>query len=197
MDGHDMSYAAKWKVGTPFLNNPTGEEIWLHMDQGKMGGGEQVQHCDGDTITLDNRGGDHDDFGDYYDDDFNNARKSRFHYCLMADRVKHNGDYVGGTANDPHDGHFTVADGEWDNKAETGSSFMHELGHVLGLTKGSENFGSGYFPGIDNESYSFDKYPSVMNYNAPDDYYKYSDGSKGVDDHNDWEDILTEMDDYL
>jgi len=32
MTGHEMSDKAKWMVGTRFLNNPTGEEIWLHID---------------------------------------------------------------------------------------------------------------------------------------------------------------------
>ncbi len=67
MTGHEMSDAAKWKVGTRFLNNPTGEEIWLHIDarstlmnhrficilgnsfpadDGLMGGGESIEHRD-------------------------------------------------------------------------------------------------------------------------------------------------------
>ena len=75
MRGHRMKDAAKWKVGTRFLNNPTGENIWLHIDarftpmnqrficilgnrfpadDGKMGGGEQLTHHENfytDSIT--------------------------------------------------------------------------------------------------------------------------------------------------
>jgi len=37
--------------------------------------------------------------------------------------------------------------------------FMHELGHSLGLV--------GVFDGIDSGKYTFEEYPSVMNYNTP------------------------------
>lgn len=40
-----------------------------------------------------------------------------------------------------------------------GSTFMHELGHALGLSPSD-------FEGIDSKKYSFGDYPSAMNYNA-------------------------------
>ncbi len=142
---------AKRKVDTRFLNNPTGEEIWLHIDA---------------RFTPMNH---------------------RF-ICILGNRFPADDSKMGGGEEiDYYEETTTV---EW-------STFMHELGHVLGLHGGDEVIGAGYFPGIDNGSYSFDDYPSVMNYNAPDDYYQYSDGSEGASDHNDWEDIKSEMDDYL
>ncbi|MDF9744000.1 hypothetical protein [Natrinema salsiterrestre] len=60
----------------------------------------------------------------------------------------------------------------------TGSVAMHELGHSLGLS-------SADFEGIDTDRYSFGSYPSVMNYNAPGEYYGFSAGD-GSDDFDDW-----------
>ncbi|WP_226007509.1 hypothetical protein [Natrinema salinisoli] len=60
----------------------------------------------------------------------------------------------------------------------TGSVVMHELGHSLGLS-------SADFEGIDTDRYSFSSYPSVMNYNAPGEYYGFSAGD-GSDDFDDW-----------
>jgi hypothetical protein len=64
----------------------------------------------------------------------------------------------------------------------TGSTLMHELGHALGLT-GVDS------AGIDSERYSYDAYPSVMNYNAPNTAYGYSDGTHSEVDNDDWVDI--------
>jgi hypothetical protein len=55
---------------------------------------------------------------------------------------------------------------------------MHELGHTRGL-------GVGTYKGIDSRKVSFDKYPSVMNYNSPADYIDYSAQAP----HDDWEDV--------
>ncbi|QCS41690.1 hypothetical protein [Natrinema versiforme] len=61
---------------------------------------------------------------------------------------------------------------------QTGSTAMHELGHSLGLSNTD-------FEGIDTDEYSFSSYSSVMNYNAPRDYYGFS-ASGGVGDFDDW-----------
>ncbi len=52
-----------WRVGTRFLNNPTGEEIWLHLDDGLMGGGEEI--TEKDTTGFYDKDGDNNDFYDY------------------------------------------------------------------------------------------------------------------------------------
>ncbi|MFA9417807.1 hypothetical protein [Natrinema sp. HArc-T2] len=64
----------------------------------------------------------------------------------------------------------------------TGTTVMHELGHSLGLSNAD-------FEGIDSTRYSFRRYPSVMNYNAPRDYYGFSSGT-GYDD---WEFLENHM----
>ncbi|MDS0475568.1 hypothetical protein [Natrinema sp. 1APR25-10V2] len=61
---------------------------------------------------------------------------------------------------------------------EMGSTAMHELGHSLGLFDSD-------FEGIDSEQYGFWRYRSVMNYNAPPEYYGFS--SSGLTGFDDWE----------
>ncbi|WP_254761618.1 hypothetical protein [Natrinema marinum] len=58
-----------------------------------------------------------------------------------------------------------------------GSTTMHELGHSLGLFRSD-------FGGIDSEQYGFWRYRSVMNYNAPPEYYGFS--SSGLTGFDDW-----------
>lgn len=70
------------------------------------------------------------------------------------------------------------------------STFMHELGHSLGL--GSAR-AVGLYEGIDSEKMSWNEYPSVMNYNSPDTAVKYSDGTNSAEDNDDWESIANRM----
>ncbi|QLG48718.1 hypothetical protein [Natrinema halophilum] len=67
---------------------------------------------------------------------------------------------------------------------ETGSTVMHELGHSLGLSTID-------YDGIDSEEYGFWRYRSVMNYNAPPDYYGFSEG--GLTGFDDWGHIHDHM----
>jgi len=174
MEGHEMSDEAVAKVVWAFARHG----IALHIDRGEMGGGTNLIHSADDTITFERRAGYRNDFGDYFDNHFSQNKRGIFHYALMAHYVTSGGDQVGGVANGPYPGHFTVADGRWSD-IETGSVFMHELGHTIGLH--SRNF-----DGIDSHRYSFSQYPSVMNYNAPNDYYDYSSGPDSSTNYNDW-----------
>jgi hypothetical protein len=54
--------------------------------------------------------------------------------------------------------------------------FMHELGHSLGI-------GYDKYNGVDSREVQFDRYRSVMNYNAPYDFLGYNDGAP----FDDWE----------
>ncbi len=58
-----------------------------------------------------------------------------------------------------------------------GTTFMHELGHVLGLS-------GGLAPGIDTYQVPAEAYPSVMNYNV--EQYVFSNGTSGPEDFDDW-----------
>lgn len=75
----------------------------------------------------------------------------------------------------------------YDDPAGTGSMLMHELGHELGLH-------GDVHAGIDSRRLLFETYASVMNYDAPSDYFGYSNGTAGERDHDDWATILQEMD---
>jgi len=60
----------------------------------------------------------------------------------------------------------------------SGATLMHELGHVLGLDPS--------YPGVDSDAVPLDDYPSVMNYNADQVYYRYSNGTASDVDVDDW-----------
>jgi len=62
---------------------------------------------------------------------------------------------------------------------QSGSILMHELGHSLGL--------GGDLDGVDSRSVSFSQYRSVMNYNSPDTFFGFSDGSDSVEGTYDWQ----------
>ncbi|MFW6375580.1 MAG: hypothetical protein ACOCZJ_00285 [Thermoplasmatota archaeon] len=112
MSGHRMENAARWKVGTRFLNNPTGEEIWLHMDDGNMGGGESIEHKD----TLSEYDFTDDLYNSNYNSDtgFTQSRKGKFHYCVFADEI------WTGRSGYCYGDKFVVADGhEWIGDMDT------------------------------------------------------------------------------
>jgi hypothetical protein len=67
----------------------------------------------------------------------------------------------------------------------SGDTFAHELGHSLGLD------GAAY-EGIDNATVDFAAYPSVMNYNARGQVYRYSNGTAGPRDFDDWAYVVRE-----
>lgn len=94
----------------------------------------------------------------------------------------------------------------YDKKDLTGSTIMHEMGHSLGLDPNT-------FDGVDNQKYSIEEYPSIMNYNyytncetnwkgtettcndkTGDELYTYSTGTQGTNDFNDWAHIEENMD---
>lgn len=60
----------------------------------------------------------------------------------------------------------------------SGDTFMHELGHALGLSSTD--------PAIDSRSVDFEAYPSTMNYNRPQDHFEFSTGNASDIDNDDW-----------
>jgi hypothetical protein len=69
-----------------------------------------------------------------------------------------------------------------------GRTFMHELGHLMGIS-------SQDYEGIDSDEVPFDTYPSVMNYDKARqkrDYTGYNDGAP----YDDWEAIQCHFDIY-
>jgi len=116
------------------------------------------------TVYSRNRTGARNDIYDFRDSEFD-ARGSGYYYVLLTDDVAYNGDatYVG--AGRPG----VVAMQTFESPHLTASLFMHELGHAFGMDAGAE--------GIDEETYSAQRYDSVMNYNGLYSQLTYSDGS--------------------
>ncbi len=156
-----MKDAAKWKVGTRFLNNPTGEEIWLHLDDGLIGGGEKIVEEEEVWDVSDN----HTDIDDLKSKNFDPKRRDKFHYCIFVHKAYYHGDgdvHLGvsygedmlvsdeylntvygreelldsvfglsGELIEEIIGDFAVSDHKSMRQAGV---FMHELGHTLNLT---------------------------------------------------------------
>ncbi len=105
-------------------------------------------------------------------DNFDNMNKG-YHYGIASRDVYKEGESVGGVAlyDRPYFAFQPCGTNRREEFVEKSgrSTFVHELGHSLGL-------GSGVFKGIDSEKVSFDRYRSVMNYNAPYDYIGFSPG---------------------
>lgn len=145
------------------VRNPNGEQgidLHLYLD-------EEVNETDsgGDILY------------DYLrSKNFDNAERG-FHHALIVPEGP--GDGFG--AGDP--GHF-VAQGTIQNESDRFALqvFAHELGHSLGLTRRT-------FEGIDSVSYSYETYPSVMNYNGVHNssVIDFSNGNHSPDDHDDWQ----------
>jgi hypothetical protein len=88
-----------------------------------------------------------------------------YHYALIVDDPRHDGNKINGLG---VEGSFLVRRQASAN--DTGSVFMHELGHSMGLSRHD-------YHGIDSRQVPFEQYTSVMNYNAPAPHYGYASDS--------------------
>ncbi len=177
-----LSDEAKWRIGTRFYEN----HIWLHIDDGKMGGGGEVEYKQ--VIEVESN-----ELKPYFRDDMDTDRKGLFHYGLIVDEIE--GDTIG-FATRAVSAFAVQTDGR--GPLEIGSTFMHELGHSFGLVNDEEldgEFGWRHFEGIDSWDISFSNYPSVMNYNKPSEHFGYSDGTNSDEDYDDWSAIKELMGD--
>jgi hypothetical protein len=168
--------------------------INLHLDNGTLGGGEEVPFV-ADLTMVSIR----DYYWDYFlHNDLNNPRKGIFRYCFICD--------YGPESDIPGYANFG-----WDNldsfeisseivsrnhpqkeKAHIIMSIaMHELGHTLGLFVDDHG-------GIDNEIatipftkefFKYARYKSIMNYQYTYSIFDYSDGHRGKYDFNDWDNL--------
>jgi len=175
MEGHEMSDEAVAKVAWAFARHG----IALHIDRGEMGGGGQVTHEDPVTHDMNI-------LSDPWEDKFQNNpayfdpdRFHIFHYCMMAHRILYDGstDRSGVGGGDS----FTVAEEVipgwplYDYNTALAGTFMHELGHTLGLGfQDGWNHGNGCPSG----------YRSCMNYDYQFSLVDYHDGAGGF--YNDW-----------
>jgi hypothetical protein len=95
-----------------------------------------------------------------------------YHYMVVANATR--AGYVGAHRN----GTLLVTCG-------SGDTFMHELGHGLGLDEDAHR-------GVDDTAVEYAAYPSVMNYNRRGDVYRYSNGTAGPHDFDDWGYVVRE-----
>ena len=130
------------------------------------------------TVYSRNRTGARNDVYDFRDSEFD-ARGWGYYYVLLTDDVAYDGDptYVG--AGRPG----VVAMQTFESPFLTASLFMHELGHAFGMDAGVE--------GIDEETYSAQRYDSVMNYNGLYNQLSYSDGSDDLG-RDEWAYVATD-----
>ena len=185
------------------------DPIWLRIDTGGMGGGNGIYYNFGNPLSMlsvsgpidfyDYKNG-YDSNGDgYYSDkndikpQFNDIRNGIFRYCIVAPKLVDNHWGLGPEVNKWSDGDdFAIsADKAW-NSIYFAYTFMHELGHKLGLNKRGHH--PVPFEGIDSDHLT--TYKSCMNYNSLFvGLVDYSDGSEETDgnprdstgaDHDDW-----------
>ena len=171
--------------------------ITLHIDDGIMGGG-------GEYLPFLPRGYYNQDAGyiaEFYKNNFADERKGIFRYLITA--------HGGGWAHPQDFKHYydcmtapshlrfykdflTFAISPRAQRIGKAIQVLHEIGHTLGLS------GDTTHPGVDNTSlkygndpnYPWYDYVSVMSYQYFTlRYFDYSDGSRGENDFNDWDNL--------
>ncbi len=186
-----LTQGAKERLRTAYDKH----NIVYHLDDGSMGGGEMIpfeEETDGRELR-----------NDYYQDYFlhngeNEWRQGVFHYGVVIWDGGFNG--------------YAVRRDMWqisaryveekcrqlffvDEDIVYASVFMHETGHSLAI----------WNPGVDNDNamypwqpeyWKYRPYRSCMNYGYTYTFVDYSDGSRGMNDFDDWSDLdLTYFDD--
>jgi len=140
------------------VENPDGTEgINLHLIENK---------------EIDNRDWELTDLGDH--SEFN---RKGYHYIVIANR--------GAVQDASGIAYVSTAAVEDHGSPQTGSTLMHEIGHLLGLDEDLH--------GVDSKQLSFNEYKSTMNYNGPSSYYGFSDGSDSTEGAYDWKHIECAM----
>jgi hypothetical protein len=133
------------------VENPYGlpSGISLHLDYGQGGaftGGNQLPGTPEYVTFLG------EDYWDYRDNNFDENRVGYFHYAMLANRYNSSSNGSSGVAQLSHD-NMMVTLFSVNNDYNQTQTFMHELGHNLGLHHG----------GIEAKNYK-PNYNSVLNY---------------------------------
>ena len=169
------------------------QNIVYHLDDGCMGGGERIPFDD--SATMDEI---KDMYWNYFlHQDEDNWRCGVFHYGLVIyNAERHPGFGFWGGIKPVIDSYQISARGmdkqasyPWIKKEIVyASAYMHECGHTLGIFHGNT-------PGCDDQNgmypwqlnwWKWRPYKSVMNYGYMYLMVDYSDGSRGMNDFDDW-----------
>lgn len=162
MTGHKPAAEAITDVVAAFQSAPVKNPdkktgITLHVDTGELGGGNEVVH-DANLSPV------WTEFDAIKSANFNDGRGAVFHYCLFAHDYE--GTTSSGISKDIPASDFIVSLGSWDYGTGTvkqqAGTFMHELGHNLGLRHG----------GNDHIHYK-PNFISIMNYFFQMDWLRY------------------------
>lgn len=165
--------------------------ITLHVDVGNLGGGEEIPYRSRFSYA---------DLRDIYwnyflHNDVNNPRKGIFRYGIVCDYGPGSGfTFIGW---DHLDGFCISAQTLQDNQPQFDRDILivggsiHELGHTLGIIAddfgGIDNLGTLNF--LSRQQLKYLSYRSCMNYFYTYKILGYSDGSRGRNDFNDWENL--------
>jgi hypothetical protein len=176
MAGHEMSNEAVGKVVWPFARHG----IALHIDRGEMGGGgEQITHDE--NTNSEERTYIYTNY--FLHGNSDNPRNRIFHYGFYAHYEDGDHETLGLTFGLDRFAVWDQANAEYANSKSVSHcgvstcTFMHELGHTLGLDRDYLMF-----------TVPLNEYPSCMNYNSVD-LVDYSDGTHSSRDFDDWEEL--------
>jgi len=161
------------------VNNPDGQTgITLHVDYGQGGlfnGGNEIAHLDVIVPNISEKD-DWSNFSMIKRFEFAKARYKIFRYCVFGCRSNSSTSTQSGITRDIPHSDFTVTLGGWRSapgtELEQAGTFMHELGHCLGLRHGG-----------DEPMHFKPNYLSVMNY-AFQVYGLIKDSNGGVFDYS-------------
>lgn len=142
----------------PIKNPDNSQGVNLHIDV------DNQVPTNADFVKSEKLDGSLNDFYDFRDRFFTPERENTHHYALLTKFAEIGEEPFGGVAlsGDFMSSTYVITtDGKQIKEVDKniGTTFMHELGHTLGLN--TSDFG-----GIDSESYSYEEYSSVMNYNS-------------------------------
>lgn len=116
-----------------------------------------------------------------YRDSYRDYGDRGYHYVLLVnDVVTEQSSRLIGLG-----GYGSILVERLDDPDYSATTIMHELAHSLGWTQEE-------FRGVDSTELSFEEYTSVMNYNAPLDYYGFASAEAMPGPENEWERIFAE-----
>ena len=107
-----------------------------------------------------NTGSKYEHWNEVVEENFAEERRTTFRHCIFINT--YNGGTSSGLANDIPGQYFLVANQQWlRNTGDVGvaGTFMHELGHTLGLSHGGFDY-----VGVNNHTHYKPNYLSIMNY---------------------------------